>query len=125
MMNGTVIHRTAVCRPQKPIFSPLCRNIFRTPPNVVEPENVPELMFVEPEILEAVEADVDAPATSSGSDLQPPTPPAPQLSCPAPLKRPPGMEKMLPYMGDVCIIGTALGTCVKGSFVHPKLFYEV
>ena len=43
----------------------------RTPPNEVEPENVPDLMFVEPEVPEVGEAEEDPPATSSGSDLYP------------------------------------------------------
>ena len=54
-MDGTLIH-----------FVP---ERFRTPPNVVEPENVPELMFVEPEEPEVAEAEEDPTATSSGSDL--------------------------------------------------------
>ena len=95
---------------------------FRTPPNVVEPDNVsklmfvdPEpdnvskLMFVDPEIPEVRMAEVDPRATSSGSDLQPPAPTAPRLSWSAPLKTPPGMEKMLPYMGDVWVIGAGVG----------------
>ena len=83
---------------------------FHTPPNVVEPDNVPDLMFVEPEALEVGEAEEDPPATSSGSDLQPPAPPAPRLSWLAPLKTPPWMEKMVLYMGDVRVIGTRVGT---------------
>ena len=55
------------------------------------------------------EAHEDAPATSSGSDLQPPAPRAPRLSWSAPLKTPPGMEKMVPYTGDVWVTGTGLG----------------
>ena len=43
---------------------------------------------------------------SSGSDLQPPAPPAPRFSWSAPLKTPPEMDKILPYMGDVLVIGT-------------------
>ena len=57
-------------------FSPFMPERFRTPPNVVEPANVPDLMFVEPEEPEVGEAEEDPPATSSGSDLQPPAPPA-------------------------------------------------
>ena len=67
-------------------------------------------MFVEPEEPEEEEADEDPPATSSGSDLQPPAPPAPRLSWSAPLKTPQGMEKKVPYMGDVWVIGTGVGT---------------
>ena len=69
-------------------------------------------MFVAPEVPEVGEAEKDPPpplATSSGSDLQPLAPPAPQLSWSAPLKTPPGMEKMVPYMGDVWVIGTGVG----------------
>ena len=83
---------------------------IRTPPNVVEPENVPDLMFFEPEVLEAGEAEEDPPATSLGSALQPPAPPAPRLSWLAPLKTPPGMEKKVLYMGDTWVIGTGVGT---------------
>ena len=39
------------------IFSPFVPERFRTPPNVVEPENVPALMFVEPEEPEEAEAE--------------------------------------------------------------------
>ena len=70
---------------------------------MVEPENVPE----EPEEEEAEE---DPPAASSGSDLQPPAPPTPRLSWLAPLKTPRGMEKKVPYMGEVWVIGTGVGT---------------
>ena len=56
------------------------------------------------------EAEEDPPATSSGSTLQPPAPHAPRLSSLAPLKTPPGMEKKVPYMGDVWVIGTWFGT---------------
>ena len=82
---------------------------FRTPLNVVEPENVPDLIFVEPEEPEVGEAEEDPPATSSGNDLQPPAPPAPRLSWLAPLKTPPEMEKTVPYMGEVWVIGTRVG----------------
>ena len=75
-----------------------------------EPENVPDLMFVEPEELEVAEVEEDPPATSSSSDLEPPAAPAPRLSWAAPLKMPPGMEKKVPYMGDVWVTGTRLGT---------------
>ena len=91
-------------------FLPFVPEKFRTPANVVEPENVPDLMFVEPEELEEEEAEEDPPATSSGSDLQPLAPPAPRLSWSAPLKTPPGMEKKVPYMGDLWVIGTGVRT---------------
>ena len=91
-------------------FPPLCRKDSANPQNVVEPENAPGLMFVESEVREAGEAEDDLPATSSGRDLQPPAPPAPRLTCSAPLKTPPGMEKKIPYMGDVWVIGTRVGT---------------
>ena len=58
-------------------------------------------MFVEPEVPQVGEAEEDPPATSYGSDLQPPAPPAPRLIWSAPQKTPPGMEKKVPYMGDV------------------------
>ena len=54
-------------------------------------------------------AEEDPPATSWGSDLQPPAPPAPRLSWSAPLKTPLGMEEMVPYTGDVWVIGTGVG----------------
>ena len=56
------------------------------------------------------EAKEDPPATSSGSDLQPPTLPAPRLSWSAPLKLPPGLEKKVPYVGDVWVIGSGVGS---------------
>ena len=79
-------------------------------------------MFVEPEAPKVGEAEVDPPATSSGSDLQPPAAPAPQLSWSAPLKTPTGMEKMVPYMADVWVIGTGVGNaaireCFTASYV--------
>ena len=40
-------------------FFPLCAGKIRTPANVVDPENVPDLMFVEPEELEEEEAEED------------------------------------------------------------------
>ena len=92
------------------LFSPFCRKNSAHPQNVVEPENVPDLLFVEPEEPEKEAAEEDPPATSSGSDLQPPAPPPPRLSWLAPLKTPPGMEKKVPYMGDVWVIGTGVGT---------------
>ena len=61
-------------------FFPFVPEEFRTPPNVVEPENVPDLMFVEPEVPEVGEAEEDPPATSSGTDLQPLAPLAPKFS---------------------------------------------
>ena len=67
-------------------------------------------MFVEPEEPEEAEAEEDPPATSSGSDLQPRAPPARRLSWSAPLKTLPGMEKEVPYMGDVRVIRTRVGT---------------
>ena len=108
LMDGTLIHREAG-GPGRTIFSPFVPEKIRTPPNVVEPETVPDLMFVEPEVPKVGEAEEDPPATSSGSDLQPPAPPAPRLSWSAPLKTPPGMEKMVPYMGDMWVIGTGFG----------------
>ena len=57
-----------------------------------------------------VDAEEDPPATSSGSDLQPPAPIAPRLSWSAPLKTPLGLERKVPYMGDACVIGTGVGT---------------
>ena len=74
LMDGTLIHRGGG-GPGRMIFSPFVPEKFRTPANVVEPENVPDLMFVEPEEPEEEEAEEDPPATSSGSDLQPPAPP--------------------------------------------------
>ena len=68
LIDGTLIHRGAG-GPGRAIFFPFVPEKFRTPPNVVEPENVPELMFVEPEIPEVGEWEVDPPATSSSSDL--------------------------------------------------------
>ena len=109
LMDGTLIHRGAG-GPGRTIFFPFVPEKFRTPPNVVEPENVPDLMFVEPEEPEEAKAEEDPPATSSGSDLQPSTPPAPRLSWWAPLKTPPRLERKVPYMGDVWVIGTGVGT---------------
>ena len=108
LMDGTFIHRRAG-GPGRTIFVPFVPERFRTPPNVVEPENVPDVMFVEPEEPEVAEAEEDPPATSLGSDLQPPALPAPRLSWSAPLKTPSGMEKKIPYMGDVWVNGTWLG----------------
>ena len=109
LMDGTLIHCGAG-GPGRTIFPPFVPEKFCTPPKVVEPENVPDLMFVEPEEPEVGEAKEHPPATSSGSDLQPPAPPAPRLSWSAPLKKPSGMEKKVPYMGDVWVIGTEVGT---------------
>ena len=109
LMDGTLNHRGAA-GPGRTMFSPFVPEKFRTPPNVVEPENVPDLMFVEPEEPEEAQAEEDPPATSSGSDLQPPAPPAPRLSWSAPLKTPPGMEKKVPDMGDMWVIRTGVGT---------------
>ena len=108
-MDGTLIPCGA-SRLGRTIFFPFVPEKFRAPPNVVEPENVPDLMFVEPEVQEVGEAEEDPLATSSGSDLQPPAPPAPRLSWSAPLKTPPGMEKKVPYMGDMWVMGTGVGT---------------
>ena len=96
LMDGTLIHRGAG-GPGRTIFSPFVPEKFRTPANVVEPENDPDLMFVEPEEPEEEEAEEDPPATSFGTDLQPRAPPAPRFSSSAPLKTPPGMEKKVPY----------------------------
>ena len=109
-MDGTLIRRGAAGQ-GRTIFSPFVPERFRTPANVVEPENVPDLMFVEPEEPEV--AEVDSPATSWGSDLQPPAPPAPRLRWLVPLKTPPCMEKKVPYMGDVWVIGTGVGTAAS------------
>ena len=64
-MDGTLIHRGAG-GPERTIFFPFVPENFRTPPNVVEPEYVPDLMFVELEVLEVGEAEEDPPAKSSG-----------------------------------------------------------
>ena len=109
LMDVTLIHRGAG-GPGRTIFFPFVPEKFRTRANVVQPENVRDLMFAEPEEPEEEEAEEDPPATSSGSDLQPPAPPAPRLSWSALLKTPPGMEKKFPYMGDLWVIGTGVGT---------------
>ena len=67
-------------------------------------------MFGKPEEPKVGEAEENPPATSSGSDMQPLAPSAPRLSWSPPLKTPPGMEKKLPYMGDVWVIGNGVGT---------------
>ena len=58
LMDGTLIHRGAG-GPGRTIFSPFVPEKFRTPPNVVEPENVPDLMFFEPAVPEVGEAEED------------------------------------------------------------------
>ena len=78
LMDGTLIHRGA-SGPGRTIFFPFVPEKFRTPPNVVEPENVPDLMIVRPEEPEEAEAQEDPLATCSGSDLQPPALTAPRL----------------------------------------------
>ena len=60
LMDGRLIHCGAG-RPGRTIFFPFVPEKFRTPPNVVEPENVPDLMFVEPEVPEVGEAEEDPP----------------------------------------------------------------
>ena len=67
-------------------------------------------MFVEPEEPEVAEAEEDPPATSSGIELQPIAPAAPRLSWSAPLKMSSGIEKVVPYIGGVWVIGTSVGT---------------
>ena len=84
LMDGTLIHRGAG-GPGRTIFFPFVPEKFRTPPNVVEPEDVPDPMFVEPQVPRVGEAEEDPPATSSGSDLQPSAPPVPRLRRSAPL----------------------------------------
>ena len=105
LTDGTLIHLGAG-GPAGTMFPPFVPEKFRTPPNVVEPENVPDMMFVEPEVREVGEVEEDPHANSSGSDLQPLAPLAPRLSWSAPLKTPLWMEKMVPYIGDVWVIGT-------------------
>ena len=51
LMDGTLIHRGAGGL-GRTIFSPFVPEKFCTPANVVEPQNVPALMFVEPEVPE-------------------------------------------------------------------------
>ena len=89
MMDGTLIHRGAG-GPGRTTFFPFVPEKFSTPPNVVEPKTVPDLMFIVPEVPQVGEAEEDPLATSSDSDLEPPVPPAPRLSWSARLKTPPG-----------------------------------
>ena len=107
-MDGTLIHRGAG-GPGRTILFPFVPEKVRTTATVVEPENVPDLMFVEPKELEEEEAEEDPPATSWGSDLQPPAPPAPRLSWSAPLKTPPGMENKVPTWVMCGSLGLGLG----------------
>ena len=123
-MDGMLIHFGAP-GPGRTIFSPSVPEKFRTPPNVVELENVRDLMFIKPEEPEVGEAEEDPPATSSGKDLQPPAPLAPRLSWPAPLKTPPGMEKKVFYMGDVWIIGTGVTVGNAATSVWPFKMEEL
>ena len=51
LMDGTLIHRGAG-GPGRMICFTFVPEKLRTPANVVEPENVPDLMFVEPEELD-------------------------------------------------------------------------
>ena len=60
LMDGTLIHCGAG-GPGRTNFFPFLPERFRTPQNVVEPGNVPDVIFVEPEVAEAEE---DPPATS-------------------------------------------------------------
>ena len=109
LMNRTLMHCGAG-GPGRTIFFSFVPEKFRTPPNVVEPVNVPDLMFVEPEIPEVGEAEEDPTATSSGSDLQPPAPPAPLLSWSAPLKTPPEMGRWSATWVTCGSLGLGLGT---------------
>ena len=54
------------CGPGRTIFCPFVPQKFRTPPNVVEPENVPDLMSVEAEVPEVGEAADDPPINLFG-----------------------------------------------------------
>ena len=58
LMDGTLIHCGAGGL-GRTIFFPFVPERFRTPPTLVEPENVPDLMFVEPEETEVAEAEED------------------------------------------------------------------
>ena len=87
LIDETLIHRGAG-GPGRTIFFPWVPERFRTPPNVLEPENVTDVMFVEPEEPEEAEAEEVPPAASSNSDVQPPAPPAPRLNWSVPLKPP-------------------------------------
>ena len=96
-MDGTLIHRGAR-GPGRTIFFPFVPEKFRTPPNVVEPENVPDVMYVEPEEPEEAEAEEDPPATSSGSDLQPPAP-CPKVELVGAPENAPGVGEESPLHG--------------------------
>ena len=65
LMDGTLIHRGAG-GPGRRIFSPSTPDKFGTPANVVEPENVPDLMFVEPEESDEEKAEEDPPKNLFG-----------------------------------------------------------
>ena len=65
LIDGTLI-RGGAGGEGRAIFFPFVPEKFRTARNVVEPENVCELMFVEPEILEVVKAEVDPPRALFG-----------------------------------------------------------
>ena len=58
LMDGTFIHR-GVGVPRRTIFSPFLPERLRTPLNVGEPENFPDLLFIEPEVPEVGEAEED------------------------------------------------------------------
>ena len=58
LMDETFIHRGAG-GPGRTIFFPFVPERFRTTPNVVEPDNVPDQMFVETEEPEEAEAEED------------------------------------------------------------------
>ena len=70
VMDGKLIHRGAG-GPGRTFFFPFVPEKFHKPPNVAEPEIVPDLMFVEPEEPEEAKAEEDPPAltTCSGSDF--------------------------------------------------------
>ena len=115
-MDGTLI-LCGACGPGRTVFFPCVPEYAENsahPRMCWNRRRVPDPMFVEPEVPEVGEAEEDPPATYSGSDLQPPAPPAPRLSWLEPLKTPPGMEKKVPYMGDVWVIGTGVRTAAIG-----------
>ena len=58
LMDGTLIH-CGGGGPGRTLFFPFVPEKFLTPPYVVEPENVPDLMFVEPEESEEEQAEED------------------------------------------------------------------